>query len=220
MMQSEIILQINNLNAAISYGNLSHIQRTLDDIERRNIWLRYIVIAEFLTANNGIMPTTSRPLQYENYAALAKKYIEILQGELYDLQNNYFPLSNKAINLMYGTSPYFQRNDILHEKNGRKLTVADVLSVIGYVKKAIDISGTNIDKKLSTGIDLALMALNTIDLALNNKKQDKPLNKALHLANDALSFALSAATEDERLGKYVEVSSLTIDLTIDFLIKE
>ena len=222
-VNSEIITlqtQINKLYEAIRLGNMVYLKNFLDDIECQNIYLWKIVLAEFLAANNGIMPTTNRALQYEDYVALANKYIGILQSELYDLQNNIAPFSYRAVNTIYSDFPHFQRIDTLYRENGKKLTVADVLSVIGYAKKVIDVSDAKMNKKLSMGIDLALMSLNTIDLALNNKKQDKPLNKALHLVNDALSFVLNTAIEDERLGKYVDVSSTTIDLTIDFLVKE
>lgn len=219
-MQNKIIAQINDLNSAINSGNITHLQHVLDAVERNNIWLLKIVRVDVLIHNNGVMSTFSGVLQYENYAALARRYIEILQGELYDLQNNRAPLSSKAIRLIYGQFQNFQKNEILHISKKGKLSVSCILSVIGYAKKIISASGVRMNKNLSNGIDLALMALNTIDLALNNKEQDKPLNKALHLVNDALSTAYSVTCDNEQHGRYVEVSSLTIDLTIDFLVKE
>ena len=208
--------QINKLYEAIRSNNIMYLNNSIEEADRK-YFLNRIVMMEFLAANNGVMPTTNRTPQYDDYVALANRYIDILKDEL---QPNKAYWSANAINELYNKATPFKQSDVLCKKDGNILTVANVLKVIGYTKKIINISGAKLDKNLSAGADLALMALDTIYFALNNQKQDRPLNQALHIANDALSLALSSAVEDERLGKYVEVSSLTIDLTIDFLVKE
>lgn len=157
--------------------------------------------------------------QYGEYVELANQYITILEDELHCLQNihrNYTIFSQRAINLLYNNPPYFTMNKILNEDKGNRLTVSDLLSVIGYAKKIIEMTGVNVNKKYS----IALTVLKTIDLALKNEKQDKPLNKLSHITNDVLTEISKIAKKDETSGKLISGFSLMIDLTIDFLIRE
>jgi len=216
-MQHNITQQINNLNYAIQSYNLNQLKAVLDEANRR-FWLSEIVLAEYLAINNTL-PAMTRPLQYEDYVSIANTYIEILQGELLYLQGaytGYATFSQKAINQLYNNQGYFTPDQHLYQKNGKILTVSTVLSVIGYAQKTIETLGVKVDGKYS----IALMVLNTIDLALNNRKPDKPLNKALHLTNDVLSEVAQKVVDDERAGQVISGTSLLFDLTIDFLIKE
>ena len=99
----------------------------------------------------------------------------------------------------------------------KKLTVSDFLSVLNYAKKF---------SETCLGIDYerysdALLAIKTVDLALHHKKEDKPLNKTLHLLNNILTeCAKKAHEEDENSDgkRIVSGISLIIDLAIDFLV--
>ena len=216
-MQHNITQQINNLNYAIQSYNLNQLKAVLDEANRR-FWLSEIVLAEYLAINNTL-PAMTRPLQYEDYVSIANTYIEILQGELSYLHGAYMgyaTFSQRAINQLFSNHGYFTPTQVIHQKNGQLLTVSNVLSVIGYAQKVIETIGVKIDGKYS----VALMVLNTIDLALNNRKPDKPLNKALHLTNDVLSEVAKKVIDDERAGQVISGTSLLFDLTIDFLVKE
>jgi hypothetical protein len=211
--QIKIFQQINNLNSAIQSYNIKLLKATLDEANRK-FNLFGIVLAEYYLANEGVQLDNTVIPQYENYVALANKYIDILQDELNYLQSPRY--SQRAINQLFNNQGYFTPTQVIHQKNGQLLTVSNILSVIGYATKAIETLGVKIDGKYS----VALMILNTIDLALNNRKPDKPLNKALHLANDVLSEVAKKVADDERAGQVISGTSLLFDLTIDFLVKE
>jgi len=217
-MQNRIILQINKLNNAIHSYNTDYLIDSLNEADRQ-FCLRIIVLTDILAANNGVLPTIDTIPQYNHYVSLANSYIEILQDELRYLQGvniGYSRFSSRTINLLYNSQEQFTPNKPLYQSNGKTLTVANVLSVVGYATKVIEMFGVKIDDKYS----VALMVLNSIDLALNNRKQDKPLNKALHLTNDVLSEVAKKAIDDEKAGRVVSGMSLLVDLTIDFLVKE
>lgn len=217
-MQNNIVQHINNLNYAIQSYNLNRLTFALEEANRV-FPLREIVLTEFYATNSSTQFDENIVPQYENYVALANRYIEILQSELSYLQGayvEYATFSQRAINQLYNNQGYFAPTQVIHQKNGQLLTVSNVLSVIGYAQKAIETIGVKIDEKYS----IALMVLNTIDLALNNRRQDKPLNKALHLTNDVLSEVAKKAANDERTGQVISGTSLLVDLTIDFLVKE
>jgi len=215
---NNIAQQINNLNYAIQSYNQNRLATALEEANRM-FPLREIVLAEFYTTNNGTQLDKNVVPQYENYVALANAYIDILQGELSYLQGAYMgyaTFSQRTINQLYNNRGYFTPDQHLYQKNGKILTVSTVLSVIGYAQKVIETLGVKVDGKYS----IALMVLNTIDLALNNRKPDKPLNKALHLTNDVLSEVAKKVAGDERAGQVISGTSLLVDLTIDFLVKE
>jgi len=212
-MQYNITQQIKNLNYAIQSYNQNRLAAALEEANRV-FPLREIVLAEFYATNSGTQLAENVVPQYENYVALANRYIDILQDELGYLQSPRF--SHRTINQLYSNQGYFTPTQVIHQKNGQLLTVSNVLSVIGYAQKVIETLGAKVDEKYS----IALMVLNTIDLALNNRRQDKPLNKALHLTNDVLSEVAKKAANDERAGQVISGTSLLFDLTIDFLVKE
>ena len=64
----------------------------------------------------------------------------------------------------------------------------------------------------------ALQAIKTVDLALHHKKEDKPLNKTLHLVNNILTECAKKAHEEDKVRRVVSGISLIIDLAIDFLV--
>ncbi|MCL2605610.1 MAG: hypothetical protein FWD90_14175 [Defluviitaleaceae bacterium] len=216
-IRNNITQQINNLNYAIQSYNLNQLKAALDEANRR-FWLSEIVLAEYLTISNTL-PAMTRPLQYEDYISIANTYIEILQSELSYLQDAYMgytKFSQRAINQLYNNQGCFTPTQVIYKKNGQLLTVSNVLSVVGYTQKAIETIGVKIDGKYN----IALLVLNTINLALNNRRQDKPLNKALHLTNDVLLEVTKKVIDDERVGQVISGTSLLFDLTIDFLMKE
>ena len=63
------------------------------------------------------------------------------------------------------------------------------------------------------------MALKTVDLAINHKPVDKPLNKALHLVNDVLTECAKAFHQDKEAKRTASGISLLVDLAIDFLVR-
>lgn len=64
-----------------------------------------------------------------------------------------------------------------------------------------------------------LLAIQTVDLAINHKPVDKPLNKALHLVNDILTEYAKSINKDKEAKRDAPGISLLIDLAIDFLVR-
>ena len=62
----------------------------------------------------------------------------------------------------------------------------------------------------------AITVMQSIDLALNNKPYDKPLNKSLHIVNSILTSVVKRNLENESDKRFVNTMGLLIDLAIDF----
>ena len=65
----------------------------------------------------------------------------------------------------------------------------------------------------------SMMALKTVDLAINHKPVDKPLNKALHLVNDILTEIVTTTSKNKEAKRTASGISLLVDLAIDFLVR-
>lgn len=71
---------------------------------------------------------------------------------------------------------------MLYKKDEKDLKVSDFLSVLSYgMKFAETFFGVDSPKT-----NEYMLAVKTVDLAINHEKDDKPLNKALHIINDVL----------------------------------
>lgn len=72
---------------------------------------------------------------------------------------------------------------MLYKKDEKDLKVSDFLSVLSYgMKFAETFFGVDSPKT-----NEYMLAVKTVDLAINHEKDDKPLNKALHIINDVLT---------------------------------
>lgn len=109
----------------------------------------------------------------------------------------------------YGENPY--------KKEIRTLSVSDLLSVADYSVKILD--ALNPSEK-TQDISDAITILKGIDLALNNKPQDKPLNKSLHIVNSVLSSTIKSSLDKNTDKQFVGTMSVFIDLAIDFFCKK
>lgn len=68
-------------------------------------------------------------------------------------------------------------------------------------------------------IELASAAITVfqgIETVLNNKPQDIPINKKLHIANGFLSSIVKVNIEDRDTKRGITITSTLIDLVIDF----
>ena len=68
-------------------------------------------------------------------------------------------------------------------------------------------------------IELASAAITVfqgIETVLNNKPQDIPINKKLHIANCFLSSIVKVNVEDKDTKRGITITSTLIDLVIDF----
>ena len=109
-----------------------------------------------------------------------------------------------------------QKNEINIDK--RKLNVRGLLDVIGYaldIMKIVDIKGV---EKYKNGV----MVLKAIDRVIDNSKQNEEKDIETILRNtgfgiEVLSKVLEQVIENEKTRKYVQVSSMSIRLVLDFL---
>ena len=72
-------------------------------------------------------------------------------------------------------------------------------------------------------IELASAAITVfqgIETVLNNKPQDIPINKKLHIANVFLSSIVKVNIEDKDTKRGITITSTLIDLVIDFFTSE
>ena len=113
-----------------------------------------------------------------------------------------------------------EQSTVLYEEKGiggseRRLKVSDFLSVLSYAKKFAE---ANLDADFDK-YNAPLMAIKTVDLAINHKPADKPLNRTLHLVNDLLTECAKASHQDKEAKRATTGMSLLVDLAIDFLVR-
>ena len=64
-----------------------------------------------------------------------------------------------------------------------------------------------------------ITTLQGIDAVLNNKPEDKPVNKMLHLATSFISSVVKSSVKNDKEKRGVSITALMVDLTIDFFCK-
>lgn len=131
--------------------------------------------------------------------------------------NTYYsqPVSCYAMQIMFFSPVPLPKDKVIHIKEDKELTISDFLSVLSYAKKFTE-TCTGIHDR---NTDEALLAIKTVESAVNHKKEDKPLNKALHIVNDVFTKFAKQSTDDNNSKKAISGISLFLDLAIDFLIQ-
>lgn len=130
------------------------------------------------------------------------------------------PISPNAIQMLFFFPEPLQQETVLYiekEKDGNevKLKLSDFLNVLSRAKKFAEASlGVDFDR-----YNGGLLAIQTVELAINHKPVDKPLNKALHIANDVLTEFARALSKDKESKRATSSISLFVDLAIDFLVR-
>lgn len=146
---------------------------------------------------------------------------------------SYLPFSLGAIHALYYPQGLFAPTDELYrgeylsqldshremacKKEVRILSVSDLLSVTDYSVKILD--ALNPSEK-TQDISDAITILKSVDLALSNKSQDKPLNKSLHIVNSVLSSTVKRSLDNTADKQFAGAMSVLIDLAIDFFCKK
>lgn len=139
---------------------------------------------------------------------------------LAELQSRHFYRSNNtyAQRMLYRPNHTFRQDEVLYESNTRQLKVADLLAVAKYaisIAEAIEPSD-----KLYAQANGAISVLQGIDTILNNKPEDKPTNKMLHLATSFISMVVKSSLKDDDAKRGVTATAIMIDLAIDFFCKK
>ena len=131
--------------------------------------------------------------------------------------NQYYKwaVSSTAIQKIFFQSQPLSQDYVLYTKDEKDLKTSDFLSVLSYGKKFAE-AFFGVD---SPKANEYVLAAKTVDLAMNHKEVDKPLNKTLHIINDVLTEYGKDLHRDKGEKMVLSGISLFLDLVIDFLVK-
>jgi hypothetical protein len=143
------------------------------------------------------------------------KAISKLLSEIQFYETNY----TYAQSILYQPNHTFNLDDVIHQnQQGQQLKVADLLAVSKY---AISIAeAVSPDNEDFAKANAAITTFQGIDAILNNKPENKPVNKMLHLATSFLSSVVKASLKDKEAKRGVTIAAITLDLVIDFFCKK
>ena len=119
------------------------------------------------------------------------------------------PISCYAMQVMFFSPEPLPQNKVVH------VSEEEMDKMYANAKKFTETYTGIQDKKT----DEALLAIKTVELAVNHKKEDKPLNKSLHIVNDVFTKCAKQSTDNCNSKKVISGISLLLDLAIDFLIQ-
>lgn len=177
---------------------------------------RTVFISDGRFLNYILYPVNQIPLEQLELNVIG--CLNALQKEI-DIRNIYRIRYTYAQNVLYKPAQTFHKDDILYQNNnGHQLKVADFLAVSKYaisIAEAIEPSNKEYAKASA-----AITVLQGIDTILNNKPEDKPINKMLHLVTSFISSVVKSSIKDDEAKRNVTVTALMVDMVIDFLCKK
>ena len=173
--------------------------------------------------SNGIIPDALPTSIYEIkddtllrmniQGCLKTLHNELSRRNIYSTQYTY------AQSVLYRSTHTFQQEEVLYQnEQGRQLKVADLLAVSKYavsIAEAIDPSNEEYARA-----NAAITVFQGIDAVLNNKPEDKPINKMLHLATSFISSVVKSSTKDDEVKRGVTITAIMVDLAIDFFCRK
>ena len=173
--------------------------------------------------SNGIIPDVLPTSIYEIkddtllrmniQGCLKTLHDELSRRNIYSTQYTY------AQSILYRSTHTFQQEEVLYQnEQGRQLKVADLLAVSKYavsIAEAIEPSNEEYARA-----NAAITVFQGIDAVLNNKPEDKPINKMLHLATSFISSVVKSSTKDDEIKRGVTITAIMVDLAIDFFCRK
>lgn len=143
--------------------------------------------------------------------------VELYLWEINNRINQYYnwSVSSTAVYRIFFQSHPLSQDYVLYKEDKEELKVSDFMSVLNYGKKFAE-AFFGVDSPKTSGY---MLAVKTVDLAINHKEVDKPFNKTLHIINDVLTESAKKCQKDEGGKRVLSGFSLLIDLAIDFLVK-
>ena len=238
MKSIEILEQQRNdeiLRLEIAYSNLyqAYVSGNREDMIAKyvavgNVNIPYFTDSIFLNTKqtmlaNGVIPNTLPTSIYDiKDDALLRMNVQgclnALKEEL-GRRNIYSTQYTYAQSVLYRPTHTFQQEEVLHNAaQGRQLKVADLLAVSKYavsVAEAIEPSNEEYAKA-----NAAITVFQGLDAILNNKPEDKPVNKMLHLATSFISSVVKSSIKDDEAKRGVTITAIMVDLAIDFFCKK
>ena len=238
MMTIDTYIQQKNeefLRLEIAYSNL---YQAYVSGNRENMIAKYVAVGNvnipYLTdsiylntkqtmLDNGVIPNVlptsiydikdDTLLRMNIQGCLKALQFELGRRNIYSTQYTY------AQSVLYRPAHTFQQEEVLFQNiQGHQLKVADLLAVSKYavsVAEAIDPSNEEYAKA-----NAAITVFQGIDAILNNKPEDKPINKMLHLATSFLSSGVKSSLKDSDAKQDVTITTIMVDLAIDFFCRK
>ena len=215
----------SNLYRAYMSGNVDSMRYQYDLASRINIPFLANSIqshTKLVMQSNNILLTAATSIyaiQDKNAVLMnVRGCLNALKEEL-GRRNIYSSQYTYAQSVLYRPTHTFQQEEVLYQNDqGRQLKVADLLAVSKYavsVAEAIDPGNEGFAKA-----GAAITTFQGIDAILNNKPEDKPVNKMLHLATSFLSSVVKSSLKDGDAKRGVTITAIMVDLAIDFFCKK
>ena len=152
-------------------------------------------------------------LEGENLEHNVRFYTNAINARINQYYN--WSVSSTAVQKIFFQSQPLSQDYVLYTKDEKDLKTSDFLSVLSYGKKFAE-AFFGVD---SPKTNEYVLAAKTVDLAINHKEVDKPLNKTLHVINDVLTEYGKDLHKDKGEKMVLSGISLFVDLVIDFLVK-
>ena len=223
------------LRLEIAYSNLyrAYISDNREDMIAKyvavgNVNIPYFTDSIFLNTKqtmlaNGVIPNTLPTSIYDiKDDALLRMNVQgclnALKEEL-GRRNIYSTQYTYAQSVLYRPTHTFQQEEVLYQNDqGRQLKVADLLAVSKYAVSVAEAIDPNNEEYARA--NAAIMVFQGIDAILNNKPEDKPVNKMLHLATSFISSVVKSSIKDDEAKRGVTITAIMVDLAIDFFCKK
>ena len=215
----------SNLYQAYMSGNVDNMRYQYDLASRINIPFFANSIqshTKLVMLSNNVLPTATisiYAIQDKNevlmnvQGCLNAIHEELGRHNIYSTQYTY------AQSVLYRPTHSFQQGEVLYQNaQGHQLKVADLLAVSKYavsIAEAMEPSNEEYAKA-----NAAITVLQGIDAILNNKPEDKPVNKMLHLATSFISSVVKYSIKDDEAKRGVTITAIMVDLAIDFFCKK
>ena len=215
----------SNLYRAYMSGNVDSMKYQYDLASKINIPFFANSIqshTKLVMLSNNVLPTATisiYAIQNKNEVLMnVQGCLNAIHEEL-GRRNIYTTQYTYAQSVLYRPAHAFQQEEVLYQNTqGSQLKVADLLAVSKYavsIAEAINPSNEEYAKA-----NAAITVFQSIDAILNNKPEDKPVNKMLHLATSFISSVVKSSIKDDEAKRGVTITAIMVDLVIDFFCKK
>lgn len=223
------------LRLEIAYSNLyqTYISGNMAEMKNKYIAAGNVNIPNFANSvfnntrremlSNGMLPDKlpSDIRDINNETILRMNIIGCLNAlqEEINVRNLYQVRYTYAQNKLYQTNRTFRPDDVIHQnQQGQQLKVSDLLAVSKYALSIAEAVAP--DNEDFSKANAAITTLQGLEAILNNKSEDRPTNKMLHLVTSFLSSTVKDSLKDKEAKRNVTIRTIVLDLAIDFFCKK